>query len=177
MIFTRLYLKINGIFQVLEKWIAVVLISSIVIIVFASTFSRYVLNEPLFGADRLATYIMVSLGFLGFQIATGKMRHIEIEFIKSRVPLKVKAIMNMLVCLLACVFLLRFSWFGYELVLQSKELEDKDLVLDISLWKILAFIPFTFLISALRYFLTIFLWLEVFQGKRKEEEFVTKQLI
>ncbi|MCS6980235.1 MAG: TRAP transporter small permease [Flavobacteriales bacterium] len=173
----RRYLSLNNWIGVLEKLLAILLISGIVVVVFAGTFSRYVLNQPIFGADRLATYAMVWLGFLGFQIATAKMRHIEVEFLKARVSGKVKAVMNMTACLLAALFLFQFAFYGYEYVVQSRELGDRDLVLDIPLWYIVAIIPVSFAISALRFFFGIFLWLEVFRGRLKEEEFVSKQVL
>lgn len=177
MMITRLYLKASRLLEYLEKALAITLISGIVVIVFAGTFARYVLNEPLFGADRLATYAMVWLGFLGFQIATSKMRHIEVEFLKARMPAKTKALMNMVVCVLAALFLLQFARYGYEYMLQSRELDDRDLVLGIPLWYIVAIIPVSFLVSAVRFFFTTFLWFEVWMGKREETDFVSKQIV
>lgn len=174
---TTLYLRLNIWIGYLEKAMAVTLISGIVVVVFAGTFSRYVLNEPLFGADRLATYAMIWLGFIGFQIATSQMRHIEVEFLKARVGPKAKAVMNMVACLLAAVFLTLFARYGYDYVLQSRELDDRDLVLDIPLWYVVAVIPVSFGLSALRFFMGIFLWLDVLLGKREEKEFVSKSVL
>lgn len=174
---TDIYLKVNSWIGYVEKAVAVVLISGIVVVVFAGTFWRYVLNDPLFGADRLATYAMIWLGFLGFQIATAQMRHIEVEFVKARVSPKVKAALNIVACLLAAVFLAVFARYGYEYMLQSRELDDRDLVLDIPLWYVLAIIPLSFALSALRFFLGIFLWLDVLLGRRQEKDFVTKSLL
>lgn len=175
--FTDIYLKINRAFEQLEKWLAIFLISCIVIIVFSGTIARYVFNEPLYGADRLATYMMVWLGFIGFQIATSKLRHIEVEFLKARVSNSVKYKMNMATSFLAAVFLVIFSFIGFKYVGRSMELADVDLVLSIPLWMIILIIPLSFSISAIRFFCTIFLWLDVLKGYRKEEEILKKKIL
>jgi C4-dicarboxylate transporter, DctQ subunit len=174
---TDFYLKINSFADKVEKLIAVVFISAIVIIVFSGTIARYLFENPLFGADRLATYLMVWLGFLGFQMAVSKMRHIEIEAVKSKMKPKVKYLMSMFTSLLAAAFLLIFFSLSLDFMNASKELGDKDIVLEIPLWIIILIIPVSFGVSAIRYFFTFFLWLDVYRGKRKEEEFVQKQLL
>lgn len=175
--FTDVYLKINRAFEQFEKWLAIALISFIVIIVFAGTIARYVFNEPLFGADRLATYLMVWLGFIGFQIATSKLRHIEVEFLKARVSAQTKYKMNMATSFLAAIFLVIFAIIGFKYVGRSIELADVDLVLSIPLWIIILIIPISFSIAAVRFFCTIFLWLDVLKGIRKEEEILKKQIL
>ncbi len=175
--FTDAYLKINRAFEQLEKWLAIFLIACIVIIVFSGTIARYVFNEPLFGADRLATYMMVWLGFIGFQIATSKLRHIEVEFLKARVGNTVKYKMNMAVSFLAAVFLVVFALIGFKYVGRSMDLADVDLVLSIPLWVIILIIPVSFSIAAVRFFCTIFLWLDVLKGHRKEEDIIKKQIL
>jgi C4-dicarboxylate transporter, DctQ subunit len=174
---TEGYIKINRQFEKLEKLFAVTIISAIVVIVFVGTVARYFFNSPLFGADRLATYLMVWLGFIGFQIATSKLRHIEVEFVKARVSQSVKCKMNMALGVIGSLFLFVFSYFGFMYVNQSMELNDLDLVLSLPLWSVIIIIPITFLISGIRMFFITFLWLDVLQGKRKEEDFVQKQLI
>ncbi|PCJ80304.1 MAG: hypothetical protein COA57_15055 [Flavobacteriales bacterium] len=177
MTLTDIYLKINGLFEKLEKAVAILLISAIVLIVFASTVARYLFNEPIFGADRLATYMMVWLGLIGFQIASSKLRHIDIEFLKARVNQSTKCLMNMATSLLSAVFLGILFWISLDYLQASIELNDKDIVFEIPLWYIILILPISFGISAVRYFFAIFLWLDAFRGKRQEEEFVKQKLL
>ena len=176
MVLTDIYLKANALFEKLEKLVAILLISAIVIIVFANTVARYLLNDPIFGADRLATYMMVWLGLIGFQIATSKLRHIEIEFLKARVSQSTKCLMNMATSILSAAFLGILFWISFDYLNASIELGDKDIVLKIPLWHIILILPISFGISAIRYFFSIFLWFDAFRGKRQEEEFVKKKL-
>lgn len=174
---TTAYLKINGWVEKIERGIAIALISGIVIIVFSGTIARYLFDMPLFGSDRMATYLMVWLGFIGFQIATSKSRHIEVEFLKSKVSPAAKCKMNIFASLLASVFLAIFSVIGFMYVQQSMELGDVDLILSAPMWCIIIVIPISFLISSIRFFFMMFLWVDVLKGNRTEKEFVSKQLI
>ena len=174
---TDIYLKVNAAFEKIERIVAILLISSIVIIVFSGTVSRYVFNNPLFGSDRLATYLMIWLGFIGFQIATSKSRHIEVEFVKAKVSPAVKYKLNILVCFIACIFLFVFAQIGFKYVGQSMELGDVEMVLQFPMWMIIMIIPVSFIVSSLRFFFTAFLWIDVLKGRRKEEEFISKQIM
>ena len=174
---TGYYLKINSKFEIFEKYFAVVIITAIVIIVFFGTVARYVFKEPLFGADRLATYLMVWLGFIGFQIATSKLRHVEIEFIKAKVKPRIKYLMNIITCLLASIFLFVISVLSFEYMQISRELNDSDIVLNIPIWWIILIIPLSFFLSALRYAFSSLLWYDVYKGRRLEGEIVQKHLL
>ncbi len=177
MLLTSLYLKFNHLFEKLEKVIAVTLISFIVIIVFAGTVMRYVFNNPLEGVDRSATYAMIWLGFIGFQIATSKLRHIEVEFVKARVSETVKNWMSVLSNILAALFFLVLTNISWEYIVLSQELGDVDLVLKIPMWNIILILPISFGISAIRFLFNALLWVDVINGKRKEEEFYEKKLL
>jgi TRAP-type C4-dicarboxylate transport system permease small subunit len=174
---TTWYLKLNGWFEKLEKVISVAIILGIVLVVFAGTISRYLLNTPLYGVDRLGTYLMIWLGFIGFQIATSKIRHIEVEFVKSKVSERVKYMMNMFINLMAAVVIFIFAMLSYKYTTISMELQDKDQVLGIPMWWVIMIIPISFVISSVRFFFTIFLWLDVLQGKRKETDIVKKEIL
>jgi C4-dicarboxylate transporter, DctQ subunit len=177
MIITNSYIKINRAFEKFEKAVAIIIITAIVLIVFTGTVSRYIMNEPIFGTDRLATYLMVWLGFIGFQIATSKLRHIEVEFMKSRVSDRIKYIMNIITSFLAAVFLFILAYLAFDYMMMSMEMDDRDIVLNIPIWWIILILPLSFIISGIRYFFTIFLWLDVLKGRRMEEEIVQKQVL
>jgi len=174
---TNIYLKINKVFETIEKVFAVTIITAIVIIVFVSTVARYVFDSPIFGADRLATYLMIWLGFLGFQIAVSKFRHIEIEAIKSKVRPSIKYIMNILTSIIASIFLYIFFQLSYEFLNESIKLADTDIVLEIPIWWIILIIPISFLISSIRYLFAGLLWWDIYKGNRKEEDIVQKGLL
>ncbi len=174
---TTWYLKLNGWFEKIEKVISITIILSIVLVVFAGTVSRYIFNVPLYGVDRLGTYLMIWLGFIGFQIATSKIRHIEVEFVKTKVSERARHIMNMFINLVASIVIFIFALLSYKYTTLSMQFNDKDPVLSIPMWWVIIIIPISFIISSVRFFFTIFLWLDVHQGKRKETDIVKKQIL
>lgn len=174
---TSAYISFNRQIEKIEKFISVLFISLIVLIVFAGTIARYFFDEALFGADRLATYLMAWLGFLGFQIGASKMRHIEIEAVKSRVNEKIRFLFNIISSFVASAFLFFFSYIAWQYASESRQLADTDLVLGIPLWWIILIIPLSFFISAVRYIFNGLLWLDVYGGRRKQEDIVKKQLL
>lgn len=174
---TSVYISINRHLEKFEKFISVVFILAIVLIVFAGTIVRYFFDEALFGADRLATYLMVWIGFLGFQIAVSKMRHIEIEAVKSKMNEKKRYALNVVSSFIASAFLFFFSYIAWQYMNESRQLADTDLVLGIPMWWIVLIIPISFFISAIRYIFNGLLWLDVYKGNRKQNDIVKKQLL
>lgn len=177
MTITDSYLKINKFLEAIEKFFAVAIISAIVLIVFAGTLARYIFESPLYWAEPVATYMMVWLGFLGFQIATSKLRHIEIEFLKAKVKEQTKYKMNIATSIIVSVFLFMFFYLSYEYVLASKEMGDTVKAFELPMWKALLILPISFFISAVRFAFASLLWLDVLKGKRKESDIVVKQLL
>lgn len=177
MTLTDSYLKINKTVEKAEKFFAVLIISSIVLIVFAGTIARYIFEASFYWAEPVATYLMVWLGFIGFQIATSKLRHIEIEFLKARVNEKTKYKMNIATSLIASVFLFLFFYLSYQYVMASKEMGDLVKAFEFPMWIVLLILPISFFLSAVRFAFASLLWLDVLKGKRKESDIVVKQLL
>lgn len=177
MIITNFYLKINKPIDLAEKIISVLIITAIVIIVFSGTIARYIFDNPIFGADRLATYLMVWLGFMGFQIAASKLRHIEIEAVKSKMRPSIRYLMNIVSSITGSVLLFIFFKLSLEFMFESKNLDDTDIILGIPIWWIILIMPLSFGLTALRFLFAAFLWWDVYKGQRKEEDIVKKELL
>lgn len=177
MVITNSYLKFNKILETVEKVFAVTIISAIVIIVFAGTLARYLFESSFYWAEPVATYMMVWLGFIGFQIATSKLRHIEIEFLKARVKETTKFKMNIVTSLVAAVFMVLFFYLSYQYVMASKEMGDLVKAFDFPMWIILLILPISFFLSALRFVFSALLWYDVLKGRRKESEIVVKRVM
>ena len=177
MAITDFYLKINKHVELAEKSISVLIITAIVIIVFTGTVARYIFDSPIFGADRLATYLMVWLGFIGFQITSSKLRHIEIEAVKSKMKPPIRYLMNLGSSIIGSVILVIFFKLSLDFMFESKALDDIDLVLGIPLWWIILIVPVSFGLSSIRFLFAAFLWWDVYKCKRKEEDIVKKELL
>ncbi len=171
------YIKVNKTVESVEKFLAVIIISAIVLIVFTGTLARYIFEAPLYWADSIATLLMVWLGFIGFQIATSKLRHIEIEFLKAKVKEATKYKMNIATSIIASIFLFLFFLLSWQYVLASKEMGDTVKAFEFPMWLVLIILPISFFLSAIRFAFAAFLWFDVLKGKRKEGDIVVKQLL
>ena len=174
---SEVYLKINKKVEIAEKGISVFIITAIVVIVFVGTVARYIFDYPIFGAERLATYLMVWLGFMGVQITSSKMRHIEIEAVKSKMKPPVRHLMNIVSNIIGSAILVIFFKLSVDFMLESKNLDDADIVLNIPMWWIILIMPLSFGLSAIRFLFAAFFWWDVYKCKRKEEDIVKKELL
>jgi TRAP-type C4-dicarboxylate transport system permease small subunit len=80
---------------------------------------RYVFNHPTSWAMEVSMHILVGPVFLAAAYTLLKGGHVRAEFVLSRLPKKVQAVMNIVTSALALIFLVVLTWTIWELVLQS----------------------------------------------------------
>lgn len=174
--FTYRYLRIQEALYKIEQVGATLLMLAISGIVLAGVFSRYLLAEPFYGTDRLATYVFVLLSFWGIQMASGYYEHITVGVVRQWIGTKMGAYLSALASLLTAVFLGYLAWVGYGFVRFLYEAEEKDIVLGLPMWIVYVFFVVAAIFSALRYLIGVYLWLEVGQGRLSPESFQRKTL-
>ena len=115
----RFFSAINMVQLSACRWGAMFLVLAIAIIVSASVFFRYVLNDSLSWSEELAKYAMLWLVFLGAPIALRLGVHPNIEIMISQFPKRVaQAILTImhLAVFIFCAFLAlkshEFAWNG-----------------------------------------------------------------
>lgn len=160
-----------------EKVVAALLMLSISAVVLAGVFSRYLLREPFYGTDRLATYLFVILSFWGIQMASGYYEHITVGVVRHWLNPLWQAIFSALGSLVSAGFLAYLAWAAYGFVSFLKETGEKDLVLEIPLWGVYSFFVLSAGVSALRYLVGAYLWIEVARGRLLPEAFQKKSLV
>ena len=175
--FWRFYLTWQARLYAVEKTFAALLLLTIAGVVLAGTLSRYVLKEPWFGTDRLATYLFMILCFWGIQMASSYYEHIQVEVLAAWVKGRRRALLAAGAALVSALFLGLLSVWGYRYVRLSAEQGEMDLVLGIPLWWAYAFFVLAAGLSALRYLIAVGLWLEVWRGGLSPEAFQKKILL
>ncbi len=115
----RLLSVVNNVQLSIFRWGSMFLVLSIAVIVFASVFFRYVLNDSLSWSEELAKYAMLWLVFLGAPIALRLGVHPNIEIIISKFPKKItQSVLTLmhLAVFVFCAFLAvkshEFAWNG-----------------------------------------------------------------
>ncbi len=175
--FWRAYLSLQARLYAFEKTFSALLLLAIAVVVLSGTVSRYLLAEPWYGTDRLATYLFMVLCFWSIQLASSYYEHIQIEVLSAWVKGRSRALLSAGAYLVSAAFLALLAWWGYRYLSLSAQQEEMDLVLGIPLWWAYAFFVLAMGVSAVRYLLGIGLWLKVWQGTLMPEAFQRKTLL
>ncbi|MCX7605755.1 MAG: TRAP transporter small permease subunit [Bacteroidia bacterium] len=175
--FVQLYQRWQARIYRWERGIAAVLMLSISGVVLGGVFSRYLLKDPFYGTDRLATYLFVILSFWGIQMASGYYEHISVSVVKNWVGPLWNAIFSAIASFLSALFLFYLSWAAYGFVRFLYDNQEVDLVLRLPLWTVYSFFVMAACISAFRYMIGVYLWIEVARGRLRPEAFQRKSLV
>lgn len=171
------YQRLQARLHSIEKIVAALLMLGISAVVLTGVLSRYVLKEPFYGTDRIATYLFVLLSFWGIQMASGYYEHITVGVIRHWLRPFWQAIFSAAASLISAAFLAYLAWAAYGFVRFLYEGEEKDLVLNIPLWVVYFFFVIAASIAALRYLVGVYLWIEVARGRILPEAFQKKALV
>lgn len=105
-----------------------------VIATFAQVFFRYVLNNPLFGAEEVARLLCVWLTFVGAGVAIAARGHISIDILVDRLHGKRKEVANLVAYGLIVVFDAIIISEGIRLTMFTIRLESSALRFSMSLF-------------------------------------------
>jgi TRAP-type C4-dicarboxylate transport system permease small subunit len=88
-------------------------------IVFANVVCRYVLNDPIQGADQLATLGFTWATFLGASAGVKQRLHLGIEYVTQALPPRPRAAAGLLVVALMAFFAVLLAVYGTKLMLSG----------------------------------------------------------
>lgn len=110
---TGLLVRINSALLLICKYLIILIVAAIALILIASVFFRYGLDNSLSWAEESSKYLMVWLTFLGTPIALRHFGHINIDFLINLMPARVEQFMYMLVSLVICFTMGIVLWKGW----------------------------------------------------------------
>jgi C4-dicarboxylate transporter DctQ subunit len=90
--------------------------------IFYEVVSRFLFNAPTTWATELTIYAIIGSCFVGAAYALREDAHIKVDLLLHNVPAHVRKIMLIVSSVLGLMFSVVFTWFGWEHVMQSKEL-------------------------------------------------------
>jgi TRAP-type C4-dicarboxylate transport system permease small subunit len=105
------------VFDHVEELIGGIAFVAMTAIVVVNVVSRYVFNDPIPGADELATLCFTWAVFVGAAAGVRQRLHIGIEFIVNWFPPRGRAALGLLVVLLMAVFAAILGVYGTKLML------------------------------------------------------------
>ena len=115
------------------------LMASIVVLVFAAVFFRYVLVDPIAWAEEIARFCIVGVSFLGTYLAHRRGEHIAVTTVADSLPPVARAILMIGLRLLALAFMAVLAWYGSAYALRF--MVSLSPLLDIPLGLVYAAMP------------------------------------
>ncbi|MGQ9368530.1 TRAP transporter small permease [Azospirillum sp. ST 5-10] len=112
-------------FSKVEAAVAMLLLAVIVVLVFAAGLMRW-FGHPLVWSVDLAQLLFVWVAFLGADMALRKRAHIGIDYVVKRLPVRVRAILELVLGAVVLGFLLSMTVLGYRLTMLNLERQFGD---------------------------------------------------
>jgi TRAP-type C4-dicarboxylate transport system permease small subunit len=139
-----------------EQSIASMLIFLLTSLVLLDVGARELFRTGLPWAQKGAVYMMIWAGFLGSLIVCQKAEHLRPEiadkFWRGRWRTPYLRLHNFSVL----IFTSSLSYYSIRYVMESRELGDQNVILNMPMWILQLIIPYTFLSMSLRYLYFIF---------------------
>jgi TRAP-type C4-dicarboxylate transport system permease small subunit len=111
------------VFVAANRWLIIGMMAAMVAMVFANVVSRYIWNYSFIWAEELSQYLMVWITFLGAGLALREGRHVAVELLQDRLPIKTKRSVRHLVAALIILFLLALVILGFQFAIFAWEQE------------------------------------------------------
>lgn len=122
------------------------------------------------GGDELAVYLIVWAMLLSSSGIVARNGHIRAELLTPRLPRKLAFVIEVFTCVLALVFCLGLTWFGYLITADSLDFGERSLsALRFPMWIYFAALPVSAMLMSLRYLIRIIALLRT----GSESEFAT----
>lgn len=100
------------------------MVGLMVVIILASVFTRYVLNDPLGWAEQVTKYLMIWAAFLGASLGIKEGSHIAVNVIVDLLPEKAQRVCFYLGYALTASFLLVATYQGVKFAYNVRENKD-----------------------------------------------------
>lgn len=118
-------------FEVVDKWLlrflglsVALLIAAMVIVIWLSVFTRYVMSDPVGWGEQVAKYLMIWATFLGASLGIRAGAHIAVDLLVDSLPRQVARICVFLATTLTGGFLVLCIYYGVIFAYKVREHSD-----------------------------------------------------
>ncbi|KJS19692.1 MAG: hypothetical protein VR72_17695 [Clostridiaceae bacterium BRH_c20a] len=101
------------------NFILIILLSSLVIVMFASVVWRYFFNLPFSWAEQFTGWTFVWLTYLGAAVAYRRGSHIGVDVVVKKLPDSIRFIVSIVMDLSIGCFLLVFIYYGFVITITT----------------------------------------------------------
>jgi TRAP-type C4-dicarboxylate transport system permease small subunit len=120
-------------------------------VLLADLIGREIWSAGVFGASRVAIYAMILSAMAGFGLATATGRHLRPKVLDGLIPKRLERPALALGQALSAMILLTLTWFTFEMMRETLQFQERDLLLRIAVWPAQAIMVAGFGMSALRH--------------------------
>jgi TRAP-type C4-dicarboxylate transport system permease small subunit len=138
---------------------SLVLITIMVLLVWAQVFMRYLLNFSPFWIEAAARYMMIWSLLMASAVLVGSDGHVRVDFVQQLYSPKMAKVMSLLLSLAILVFLLIYTVFGMEAALDQWSVREGSI--RISMFWPFIIVPISGLLMILNLLVRMY---EVYQG-------------
>ena len=136
------------------KVIVFVLYMSIIVVVFTSVLSRYILDVPHNHADQLSKYFLIWFIFIAAGLAAKEGSHIAIDVFVRKFSARAQFCLSIVISICVSAFFILVIFSGYEMVINSVGYHD-PLVWNVNLALIYASVPVGFFYLLVQFNLSV----------------------
>lgn len=133
-----------------DFFISVMLITASAIL-FVNVVGRYVFNYGFVWAEEVVRYEIIWLVFVGGSVAARKGIHIGVEALVHTLPPSVQKWVNSAVLVLCIGFCAILAFYGWELVAQTRQFNQRTPAMQFPFWLIQLAIPVGAMLMGLRF--------------------------
>lgn len=123
----------NGLARI-EKYLAMVLMFSMMTVMALAVFFRYFLNSPLSWAGEVAIFLLTWISFIGGSLGLKYKTQASVTILLDIIPRRMKKYMEITGYLLILVFLAILLYYSYLWVFSSTVFSQKSNSLQIPMW-------------------------------------------
>ncbi|MDJ0831446.1 MAG: TRAP transporter small permease [Desulfobacterales bacterium] len=98
------------------NWLLVLLMGTMVAIISAQVWFRFILNDPLHWSEEIGRYLLVWITFIGAAVALRHRQHLGIDLLQNRVSSRIYHIVTMGANTLIQIFLVVIIYQGFTIL-------------------------------------------------------------
>ena len=124
---------------------------TLAVVIFADVVVREVSGTGITWAREVGVYANVVVTLIGIGLASDAGAHLRPRFADRWLPASWEPVLVRLGEALTSAFCLAFAWIALRVVLETRELDERSVVLRAAVWPVQSVLPLAFVLCALRH--------------------------
>jgi C4-dicarboxylate transporter, DctQ subunit len=134
-----------------ERYVTFGAFAVLIIVVFADVVWRWTTGSGIFWARELGVFANIALTILGIGVASAEGAHLRPRFLDHWVPPRHERTITRVQEALTALAFAGLAWIAWQVVAETRELDDRSIVLRWAIWPIQAVLPVAFAFGAVRH--------------------------